>query len=970
MSPAPPHQALDSAYGSRMRIRGWLATFEARIRNVAGLKKNLRQEDWLPIWQHCRQLKDAQYSPEVFLNGSLMPWKKVWKEVRRYAAHKAPRGRTLPPLPAGVVVKAGNSSASTFRQQHFSQSTLTNVTEDEDFQPTGADDRLYESTRGSHAQTESWLPKPSPYDHSSIDTSKDHEVLSSLSLSLSDDDGPHPSPSSGPWRFDQSRFLARAFFRLSNNLVNVDHPKREDWLLHTIMFSRIPPTMVGTLAQAQLSTFDAAMHRLALLTIRLDDAEAFSTMISYALDPALTRTSDMIKMLVARDASKCLERFLRVLGPAPETIQTVCCSIKDTLSGRHMKTFKVLTQWLNLALMEESALCYAQVAFHTVLNHPPDNSRIGKSRVDNSRLRTRLYNTLRHHGLAQDTATKLFPLFEVKRIDDQFVADALTLEIGKALLDIILQPNIFAGQWETSFLSLSLRNKAEQLGDYMDVMFDSRADMHRAMLSMLGRIAAFGDSDSWRAAFVALFLSLDTGLSDWIKTRPPFQYLRESTILVHAIRLFGAFGPRTEIVSCVRWLIDQGASFCASSLAAAVSRATTVDTMQQLQHLGADIPRLGAKALVVAAKIGNKSLAAWLIAQGVDVNGTVKVLKSEATVVRIAACVPYEDLDIPSSLVSLDEDVAKSLVTGAQATLLLMTLGAELPLLPNEESPFEFLAAVISKQEPHESLDCLQAILARVDFTDPKASSLLYASGSSRSWNVFEYLLELGVLPDTRAFEIALEGEAPDRILSGLPQACFKPKEVADTHLGRSLMHGACSLARIAVVKQLRRMGADPWWSQNHVQRTALHAACGGLGAPVSEFKRRAILAKYLIAAGVDVNVVDREGFTALDLAAESGNLELVALLLHHRAACILLAIPLAQEIPRALDLAAGTGRLDTVQLLLIAGVKSSRPGETGFDGAEENATGKGHEVVAKLIKQFAQGLRKPVTMELNIAGW
>ncbi|KXJ85564.1 ankyrin repeat-containing domain protein [Microdochium bolleyi] len=164
------------------------------------------------------------------------------------------------------------------------------------------------------------------------------------------------------------------------------------------------------------------------------------------------------------------------------------------------------------------------------------------------------------------------------------------------------------------------------------------------------------------------------------------------------------------------------------------------------------------------------------------------------------------------------------------------------------------------------------------------------------------------------------------------------------------------SQARLEIVKQLQAMGADIN-TRTTGKSTPLHSACEHNGWFAAGFKHRAKLAQHLLAAGADVDAQDCRGRTALSFAASDGNLELVAVLLDNGASFDLEGRPTGHNRPKtALDLAAFTGWVDTVQLLLNAGAKSSRPGESVFDGTIEDAASKEFVEVAELIQRFSEG--------------
>lgn len=60
-----------------------LSIYEVRLRDLLHIRKRMKQEDWLPVWTHCRHVKERGATPNVYFQGRLVPWTKVWKEIRR-----------------------------------------------------------------------------------------------------------------------------------------------------------------------------------------------------------------------------------------------------------------------------------------------------------------------------------------------------------------------------------------------------------------------------------------------------------------------------------------------------------------------------------------------------------------------------------------------------------------------------------------------------------------------------------------------------------------------------------------------------------------------------------------------------------------------------------------------------------------------------------------------------------------------
>lgn len=142
--------------------------------------------------------------------------------------------------------------------------------------------------------------------------------------------------------------------------------------------------------------------------------------------------------------------------------------------------------------------------------------------------------------------------------------------------------------------------------------------------------------------------------------------------------------------------------------------------------------------------------------------------------------------------------------------------------------------------------------------------------------------------------------------------------------------------------------------------RTELQAICSFLTYTPEEQARKIRIMKRLIDQGADINAAPAwlEGFTALQVTANRGDLN-TAILLLQRGADVN-APPCKSwrkdrpSIYNALDAAAWRGRLDMVKLLLNANALSQIRGGTGYNGAIQLAEKGSHFAVADLIRQHA----------------
>ncbi|KAI0889164.1 uncharacterized protein GGS22DRAFT_153316 [Annulohypoxylon maeteangense] len=79
-----------------------LSTYETKLRDRLGLRKKLKKADWVAVHHHylSRDGKDTG----IYLNGTRIPWKKAWKEIRRSGARSANKCQHAR-LPTGIVVR-------------------------------------------------------------------------------------------------------------------------------------------------------------------------------------------------------------------------------------------------------------------------------------------------------------------------------------------------------------------------------------------------------------------------------------------------------------------------------------------------------------------------------------------------------------------------------------------------------------------------------------------------------------------------------------------------------------------------------------------------------------------------------------------------------------------------------------------------------------------------------------------------
>lgn len=181
-------------------------------------------------------------------------------------------------------------------------------------------------------------------------------------------------------------------------------------------------------------------------------------------------------------------------------------------------------------------------------------------------------------------------------------------------------------------------------------------------------------------------------------------------------------------------------------------------------------------------------------------------------------------------------------------------------------------------------------------------------------------------------------------------------------YMGRVLtpLQIACFLADDDMVSWLLKRGADPTMpAKGFAGLTALQAVCTFDAINPEEHTRKSNIVKRLLGHTASpsslVNAAPAPGFghTALQTAAMRGDLDVALLLLVHGADVNAPPCEMSdRSAASALDLAADFGRLDMVQLLLNVNALSSERGETGYQGAIQNAESGGYFAIANLMRQ------------------
>ncbi|KAH7014105.1 uncharacterized protein B0I36DRAFT_355372 [Microdochium trichocladiopsis] len=730
--------------------------------------------------------------------------------------------------------------------------------------------------------------------------------------------------------FDISKFLAGALFKLSNTMTNAVSTQ-EDWRLHTIFFARLSPPIWSALARSQLPVVKLAMERLMIVTLNLDDSHAFQTMLLLNLHPMWTHPPTIIHKLAASNARECLTSFLSSLAPVEKVIEAVFKSSDRALRYGPKHTFSSLMVWLSKKLrsndLSPSVLRYIQGLAHS-------ESLIAGKPI--------LVAALGHE------ADRLFPDSTLTNsiaagLNDQQMIFRLMIDLGCCVSDLVVRKSLSVNPMDSTVAQL------ETLCGLRCVVED---DYDKMVFQFLGRVSE--DIETCRAAFFGFALLLT---SECRGSRYAFATLDGVTLMIHAVWHLKHFGSRPAIQACIEWLQHHGVTICHKVVAAAVSRNDTIDTLQQIQQLGADIKAYGGRALAVAASNIGDATVNWLLEQGLSVDAAVdnygKTALSETG--REQVNDSFWGVPLPSRY--LHEYFTTPRLSAPEASFRLIDLGARAIANVAESPSSSFLSSLIGCSDDYSPSTWLP-LLSRLDLRDKKASTFLERCVGREAWDLFDTTISRGAPPTPDVLGYALHEKAPETLINGLLSAGVRVNIDLEEGLDpEDYWHPAeegCRSWNMSIIKQFEAQDGDLHGKFGH-NNSLLKAACEERPATPIERRNRNFLVRYFIERGADVDATSLHGRRALYEAASNGDLELAMLLLDNGARCDMVARQPWRSNPESvLDVAVHMQRLDTVQLLLNVGARSAVPGLTGFDGAIQYALTNGNEHIRQLLERFA----------------
>lgn len=197
----------------------------------------------------------------------------------------------------------------------------------------------------------------------------------------------------------------------------------------------------------------------------------------------------------------------------------------------------------------------------------------------------------------------------------------------------------------------------------------------------------------------------------------------------------------------------------------------------------------------------------------------------------------------------------------------------------------------------------------------------------------------------------AIEGH--EEVAKSLLQKGANPE--ARSYDGSTPLHMAASKGHLLVIKELLQRKASPTTS-NALGRTPLHIA--------ANHKQAEVLAHLLPLIGKDkIDLLDKDGYSALHLASREGCTECVKTLIGKGA-----QVNLPQKVSKstALQIASTKGHLATVQALVSAGASLSVRDARGLNALQSAATSPHSDVVRFLAKSYRD---KGISIDERLSG-
>ncbi|KAJ1323440.1 ankyrin repeat domain-containing protein 50 [Microdochium nivale] len=957
-----------------------LSAYEIKLREL-GLRKKVRRNEWLPIWQHCQHIKAQGSEPAVYLNGTLLRWDKVWKEIRRNKAQRGPpvSSQQLPTLPSDIHVTKSDHAINTREVMRLQSplplplflnvSSFTMMPAIGDVADTIMDLRLASTvlqprSRESLLVNLPWLECISFMQSqftthgistrqaadASLEWTNSHRTPSTLShlkfnlLCLNDVDPAifraHnetlKSKTALAIEFDAVYFLAKAVLRLSNRLINLWRPSLEDLLLYRITMSRISPPILKAFLKSDLPSMSAAQKAFVTLSAWQKEANTWRFLLLANDGHLLGRLKSTRRLIF--EASRLVQR----------DILEVCLAELARLSGldtvKHLKDIYLEIPWGPDIKMYESVRLY-------FLDHGLD--------VD-SPLPEYIHDALfRNHASAEIPMDWRLSLLDKEYYEHGQSGPYTTMR------QYSRQKN---PPFRRGALCLAARRGPESLSLHLRQWRDGA--WRHGLSGFLELVLAEqfhlpGHTFDWHVIKSLLEYGVDPQLPS-IKGITSIQDLLYGT--VHNLSRSGITQPGLAVMERLNF---SGARFDASAIELAVSD-HGVEVLEALQRIGADMQLLGGQALAVALRCGNSEAVDWLLQAGSELqaeipdSGGMTVL---GAAIEDGPCAPTRGWRVGSSPLSILRglDLIINLIATGTCPLPKLRVGDS----NSDRFISDFISSLCYLRSSITGDGRIRAVqrLFEAGVVPGNKSSLLEALAEDDVHLCTHLLGLVNVLGSGSPLAVLIATEAPATLIREAMQ--LTPNLDACVASAKSSFHGwnpiqaAAHSWNLDCLKELVSKGATFYEADSgSIEMPLLAYACEAKTLSAAEAQAQMAMVLYLLDLGCALDnpspsdVLWRNGMSPLQMACRNGNLELSLLLLERGAdpnRVWLQRIESVKTFPwTCLDLAASAGCLDTVQVLLNAGGISGGVGETPYNGAIDRALGRDFLEIAKLICRYA----------------
>ncbi|KAK5625177.1 hypothetical protein RRF57_000893 [Xylaria bambusicola] len=1010
-----------------LNILSSVSTYGAKLHNYLNLRKKLKKRDWPVVYQHYERRQAEGKQSHMYLNDTLIPWGKAWKEIRRNRArleldHEQPALRPYqkascifslctcniktppPPFPTSIC------NSSQLIQLSPPIQSLRIMPINGIWRPFGV--VSHEPAQMALESRQSFnLNVPFPESLGGNILSRSARFYRQLSLMCLENTPwaalkatllrgagltptttlhhqflvhgvENPTSNQLSTQFDSMLTLAKVFYLISNNLFLNNYIFQERIVeLFNLLCSRMPQRLVVDLLDSDLLPTNAAWEAIARV-IYLVERKDFITFMRLGLNCPKRILPHAYIYLSVTASKNCTDIVRRLLELGARADQRIPEWAFTPFHNTQLAIFE--------AIACQDIECLQFLLEHCDVNVPV-SSKWGQEHSISSMVLSGMghylpecYNgcwMLKYHQaslaiLLEHGANVDIPCSKYHRLGTEILAgmEPSLLEhcyfYNKA---IYYQLVVFSSRTSQRVYRDEICFAATQGASALLAYFNSKSSVDATFLEYVLEEQFLLNTSLFDSAVVRALLELGMTIST---PSPDKEFTELLCRVIDHIQ---------NHVFILKSLLRKGALLNSEVLALAVEHEGT-GILELLLTLGGDFRREGARALGTAARLNNFCAVSWLLQRDVDVNAGIEGNGLYPETIGSVS------VTMATQMWFSEFGPALGHVPNIRMLKYLMHHGAKLWCGSRDSCPFKALRVILRRPYSHRHLfDTVNLILDHSQMLKdlPYSGSFLLEDSlvnfDRSGWSATE--------PKSRVFELLLKHGAPvypGAVLARLIDLAAPHQFVLD------LMNRGADINAYTTYRTKRYnaiQAASKWWNQSLVStllerggdinspalglegETALQVACSVTAT--SEVDRRAQITfvEYLLRNNADVNAPPctedlvgsptKGGYTALQLAAAASNLELMSLLLSHKAH---VNLPSHSRRRCALDVAAERGRLDALHFLLKAGALSYCYGQSGYEGAIQLGECKRFFVVADSLRRHIRDNERLFYEQLALA--